>query len=341
MPLRAQKMQKLSSFLFTTLISMSIAALASESGAQNSGGTTPPKTGTHLITLGTRGGPGPTVGRAQSSNVLIVNGASYVVDAGEGVTRRLTRAGIAIRDIDNIFITHPHSDHTGGLGGLLSTEYDSNRTKPVNIYGPPGTDASVKALVQFLAVSADIRISEGMRTVPPGKIFFSHDTGVGVIYEDANVKVTAVENSHSNFQPGTPAYGRYKSFSYRFETADRVVVFSGDTGPSAALADLAKGADLLVTEVIAVDEWKEQQVRTGRWQSMTPEQQARALRRQVEEHITPEEIGRMATRAGVKTVVLTHFLPATNPKDGYERLGEQVNKHFSGKVLVAKDLMEF
>ena len=93
--------------------------------------------------------------------------------------------------------------------------------------------------------------------------------------------------------------------------------------------------------MIAVDEWKEQQIRTGRWQSMTPEQQARALRRQVEEHITPEEIGRMATRAGVKTVVLTHFLPATNPKDGYERLGEQVNKHFSGKVLVAKDLMEF
>src|SRR5215470_1600259 len=195
-------MQKLSSFLFTTLVSISLVALAGESGAQNSAGTTPPKTGTRLITLGTRGGPGPTVGRAQSSNVLIVNGASYVVDAGEGVTRRLLRAGIAIRDIDNIFITHPHSDHTGGLGGLLSTEYDSNRSKPVNIYGPPGTDATVKALVQFLAVSADIRISEGMRTVPPTKIFFGHDTGIGVIYQDANVKVTAAENSHSNFPLG-------------------------------------------------------------------------------------------------------------------------------------------
>ena len=77
---------------------MSIVALAGESGAQNSGGTTTPKTGTRLITLGTRGGPGPTVGRAQSSNILIVNGAFYIVDAGEGVTRRLTRAGIAIRD---------------------------------------------------------------------------------------------------------------------------------------------------------------------------------------------------------------------------------------------------
>ena len=92
---------------------------------------------------------------------------------------------------------------------------------------------------------------------------------------------------------------------------------------------------------MSLEEWKELQIKTGRWQSMTPEQQARAFRRQVVEHITPEEIGKMATRANVKTVVLSHFLPATNPKDDYARLGEQVNKHFSGKVLVAKDLMEF
>jgi metallo-beta-lactamase superfamily protein len=167
---RGRKMQNRSSFLFATLIGIGIVALAGGSGAQYGGVASSLKTGTRLITLGTRGGPGPMVGRAQASNILIVNGALYIVDAGDGVTRRLTRAGIAIRDIDNIFITHPHSDHTGGLGGLLSSEYDSNRTRPVNIYGPPGTDASVKPLVQFLAVSADIRISEGMRTVPPVKI---------------------------------------------------------------------------------------------------------------------------------------------------------------------------
>jgi ribonuclease BN (tRNA processing enzyme) len=322
------------------VVGMSIVALAAESGAQT-GGATSPKTGTRLITLGTRGGPGPMVGRAQSSNILIVNGALYVVDAGEGVTRRLTRAGIAIRDIDDIFITHPHSDHTGGLGGLMSSEYDLNRTKPVNIYGPPGTDAGVKALVQFLTVSAEIRISEGMRTAHPANVFFGHDTGSGVIYQDANVKVTAAENSHYHFAPGTPAYGKYKSYSYRFETADRIVVFSGDTGPSAALDELAKGADLLVSEVMGIEDWKDQQIKSGRWQSMTPEQQERAFRRQVEEHITPDEIGKLATRANVKTVVLTHFLPATDPKDDYLRLGEQVNRYFSGKVLVAKDLMEF
>ena len=78
-----------------------------------------PKTATRLITLGTRSGPNPTAWRAQSSNVLIINGIPYIIDAGDGVTRRLTRAKIGFRDIDTIFITHPHSDHTSGLPALL------------------------------------------------------------------------------------------------------------------------------------------------------------------------------------------------------------------------------
>jgi glyoxylase-like metal-dependent hydrolase (beta-lactamase superfamily II) len=84
-------------------------------------------------------GPIPMVGGAQSSNVPVINGAFHIVDAGEGVTHRLTRAGIAIRDIDNIFITHPHADHTGGLGGV---------TKPSTSTAGPGRTR--KALVRLL-----------------------------------------------------------------------------------------------------------------------------------------------------------------------------------------------
>jgi ribonuclease BN (tRNA processing enzyme) len=331
-------MPKLFSVLLGLLISMMIIAFARESTAQSNEA---PRKGTRLMTLGTRGGPQPTVGRAQSSNLLIVNGGLYVVDAGPGITRRLTRAGINTANIDNIFITHLHDDHTGGLGELLTLQYNLNRTKPVNVYGPPGTETLVKALMQVLTISSDIRISDGTRLVPIAKLFFGHDKEIGAIYQDSNVKVSAAENSHFNFPAGTPAYGKYKSYAYRFETADKVVVFTGDTGPSATLTELAKGADMLVSEVASVEEWKEMQIKRGRWQSMTPQQQEASIRHQKEEHITPEEIGKIAARAGIKTVVLTHLPATADPKDEYDRFAEQVKKQFSGQVLIAKDLMDF
>jgi len=291
-------MRLLSSLLFNAFLSIGVVGLASEGVAQPSAATLPPKTGTRLITLGTAGGPFPAVGRAQSSNLLIVNRALYIIDAGPGATRRLTRAGISIRDIDNIFITHGHDDHTGGLPELLTAEYIFNPAKLVNIYGPPGTETLVKAAMQYLTVSSDIRISDGGRSVPIAQVFVSHDMGTGSVYQDANVNVTAVENTHFHFPPGSPAYGKYKSYSYRFEAPDRVVVFTGDTGPSAAVTELARGADLLVSEVVSVEEIKEWMIKIGRWQLYTPDQQANVIRHMIEEHLTPDEVGKMATRAG-------------------------------------------
>jgi hypothetical protein len=78
--------------------------------------------------------------------------------------------------------------------------------------------------VQYFAISAEIRIADGGRTVPIAQVFFGHDVGTEVIYQDANIKVTAVENSHFAFHKGLAA-GKHKSYSYRFETAGRVIVF--------------------------------------------------------------------------------------------------------------------
>ena len=299
------------------------------------------KSASRLIILGTRSGPNPTVARAQTSNILIVNGALYVIDAGDGVVRRLARAGIPIRNIDNIFITHAHSDHTSGLGSLLQVEYDANRTAKVDVYGPPGTGILVDALVRYLEVNSEIRISDGTHTIPVRRMVAGHDVGTGAVYRDRNITVKAVENTHFHFPPGSPAYGKYKSYAYRFETPDRVIVFTGDTGPSDAVTELAKGADLLVSEVTSPDEAKDRRVKNGDWQRMSAAEQAGFMRHMAEEHLTPDEIGRMAARAGVKTVVLTHILATADPNDQYDRYAADVKKRFSGAVFIAKDLMEF
>ena len=329
-------MQKLLSLLFTTLIS--IVTLAHESMAQTS--AAPSKTGTRLITLGTAGGPSPRPDRAQSSNLLTVNGTHYVVDAGDGVARRLAKAGIDLREIGTIFITHHHDDHTAGLGTLMSIAWDQHRTKPINVYGPPRTEELVKAAVQYFTISAEIRIADGGRTVPIAQVFFGHDVGTGVIYQDANIKVTAVENSHFDFHKG-PASGKHKSYSYRFETPDRVIVFTGDTGPSDAVTELAKGADLLVTETSSFEDRMQAMINDGRWQAMTPAEQAGIMRQATQGHMGLEVVGKMAARANVKTVVLSHLTARADGSNDYTPWAEEVKKHFSGQVLIAKDLMEF
>jgi len=323
------------SLVFTAAL-IGIVALAHDGAAQTS--PAPSKPGTRVITLGTVAGPPPRPHRAQSSNVLIVNGAPYVIDAGDGVARRLVKAGINPRNIGTIFLTHHHDDHTAGLGTLMSVAWDNQRTQPINVYGPPRTEDLVKAAIQYFSISAEIRIADGGRTVPLDRVFFGHDVRPGVVFQDANIKVTAIENTHFEFHSGVAA-GKHKSYSYRFETPDRVVVFTGDTGPNDALTELAKGADLLVTEANSVEERMRDLLRTGQWQAMRPAEQEGIKRQMSQGHLSTDVIGDMATRAGVKTVVLTHV--TWKADDDYGSWVADVKKHFSGQVLVAKDLMEF
>jgi ribonuclease BN (tRNA processing enzyme) len=162
-----------------------------------------------------------------------------------------------------------------------------------------------------------------------------------LVYQDANIKVTAVENTHFHIPEGSPYYGKYKSYSYRFQTPDRVIVFTGDTGPSDAVTELAGNADILVSEVGSAEDVKQVLIKNGAWQGMTPEQQVALMRHLTEEHLTPEEVGKMAARAYVKTVVLTHLLATVDEHDDYQRFVPEVGRLFSGRVVVAKDLMEF
>jgi ribonuclease BN (tRNA processing enzyme) len=141
--------------------------------------------------------------------------------------------------------------------------------------------------------------------------------------------VTALENSHFAFHKG-PAAGKHKSYSYR----------TGDTGPSDVVTELAKGADLLVTETSSCEDRKQMMINDGRWQAMTRAEQEGIVRQATQGHMTLDDIATLATRAKVKTVVLSHLTQMVGTED-YTPWAEEVKKHFSGQVLVAKDLMEF
>ena len=300
---------------------------------------TAPATGTQLMTLGTAGGPLPRANRAQSSNLLVVNGALYLIDAGGSVTSRVVQSAHDFRKIGKIFITHPHSDHTAGLATLMVSQWEYQRAEPTDIYGG-GVESLVKGALAYLAPNAEIRWAEGKKR-PMADTFKGHDIEAGIIYQDANIKVTAVENTHFRFEPGTPPYGKYKSFSYRFDTLDRSFLFTGDTGWSDAVIDLARGADVLVTEVTDTDDVIGLMKRNGAWQAKTESEQKGWLRHMHEEHVTPEEVGRLAAQAGVKTVVMTHLSPSPDPNDDFARYAIAAKKHFSGPILIAKDLMKF
>jgi ribonuclease BN (tRNA processing enzyme) len=150
--------------------------------------------------------------------------------------------------------------------------------------------------------------------------------------------VTAVENSHFDFHK-VPESARQKSYSYRFDTPGRAIVFTGDTGPSEALTELAKGADLLVSEANSIDQRMQDLLRSGQWQVMTPQEQDRIKQQMAAGHLSTDDVGKLAARAGVNTVVLTHLTYKEN--DDYASWVAEVQKHFSGPVLVAEDLKEF
>ena len=219
------------------------------------------------------------------------------------------------------------------------SQWEYQRAEPTDIYGS-GVEALLKGALDYLTPNAEIRWAEGKRRAM-ADTFHAHDVEPGLVYQDANIKVTAVENTHFHFELGTPPYGKYKSYSYRFETPDRVVFFTGDTGPTDSVTALAKGADLYLTEVTSPEDVVEIYKKNGSWQAKTVAEQEGFLRHMHEEHITPEDVGKMAAKADVKAIVMTHLGPSINPNDDYQRFIDAAKKYYSGPITLAKDLMQF
>jgi ribonuclease BN (tRNA processing enzyme) len=280
-------------------------------------------TGTRLILLGTGGGPTPKKNRSAPAQAIVINGATYVIDCGDGVARQIVSAGLKLGSIRNIFITHHHSDHNADYGNLLILAWAADLDHRVDTFGPPPLAAMTRQSLALNAFDIKTRIAdEGRR--PPGPLIHPHEINrPGVVMQDANVKVTAALVRHTPVEP---------SFAYRFDTADRSIVISGDTAPSDALIALAKGADVLVHEVMHLP-------------SLEPLLATEANATRLKDHLlashtTTEQVGKIATAAGVKTLVLSHFVPGGFPFIDDRVWLEAVRPHFAGEIVVGRDLLE-
>lgn len=297
---------------------------------------------TRIVTLGTGAGPTQRRTRSQPANLLVVDDRLYLIDTGEGVVRQLALAGYAPAKVDNVFLTHLHFDHTAGLASFMAFDWTGRRQDPVGVYGPPGTEALTKAGQAYFAIPVEVFTQQLPPTKPMSAIFQPHDVDVTtpkVIFQDDKVRVLAVENSHYSAMPSTGlSFGRAKAYSYRFETPDRVVVFTGDTGPSAALEELAKDADVLVSEVIDID----QTMTLIRQNWKGPPELLKPLEdHMLREHLLPEEVGKLATRARVRMVVLTHLAPSLDEDIDTTHFTRGVRQNYSGPVVAARDLDQF
>lgn len=278
---------------------------------------------TRLILLGTGGGPRPKTNNMASAHAIIVDDALYVVDCGDGVARQLVIAGASLPKLRHVFITHHHSDHNADYGNLLLLSWAAGLRTRVDTWGPPPLEKITRLFFEMSAYDIDIRIEDEGR-VPLVPLVHAHElTESGVVMQDSQVKVTCALVDHPLVQP---------ALAYRFDTADRSIVISGDTRRSDNLVKLAQGADVLVHEAIYLPG-------IDRLAARVPN--AATLKRHLlNSHTSAEDCGRVATAAGVKTLVLSHFVPPDDPEITEKMWFDAARQHFKGEIIVGRDLME-
>jgi len=322
---------------------------------------------TRLVLLGTAGGPLPSPVRSGISQAIVVGERVYLVDCGSGVTRQLRRARL-LKHLHEVFLTHLHSDHDCDYFNLFLLGWPILQwNPPVDVYGPgsagrlppapadrpagqvvpvvhpanptPGLADLTRAQFEAHAYDINIRTRQAGRLdlaslVVPHEIAVPDAVGAGpaavapamdpiVVTEDDRVKVTAILVEHAPVFP---------SFAYRFDTDDGAIVISGDTVPCANLVALATGADVLVHEVF-------DDASAGSGDDDEGWEARQRRRHLVSSHTPLSEIGRVAADAGVRRLVLTHFIPGDDVLPDEHWLGA-IRGGFDGEAIVGSDGLE-
>ena len=268
------------------------------------------------ITLLGTGSPIPDPNRAGPSTLVRTNGQTFLIDCGRGALQRMAAVGAGAAGLSALLLTHLHSDHVGELGDLLITRWITTFTPdpaPLPIIGPPGTAEMVEATLAAFRHDIGYRIAHHADlTEPPAVEVFEYTDGV--VWDRDGVTIRVAPTDH---RPVAPTIG------FRIETGSESVVLAGDTVPCDTLDGLARGADALVHTVIRKDIIDH-----------IPQQRIKDI---CDYHSSVQQAAATAARAGVGTLVMTHYVPALVPgqEDQWRALAAS---EFGGRIELGDDL---
>lgn len=279
-----------------------------------------PSETTKVVMLGS-GTPNAEPERSGPSVAIVVNDRSYIVDFGPGVVRQASAMSptyggdieaLEPARLTHAFLTHLHSDHTAGLPDLILTPWVLERDRPLELFGPEGTEkmaahvlAAYDADIKYRLYGLEPANNQGWRVNV-------HTIEEGVVYEDEYVKVETFPVRHGTWP---------NAFGFRFTTPDRVIVISGDAAPGASIEKYAEGADILIHEVYSVEGFRKREEYWQRYHSTN--------------HTSTHELGELASRVEPGLLVLYHVLFWGASE---ETVLEEVRAKFAGEVRLARDL---
>lgn len=266
------------------------------------------------VTLLGTGGPVPDPHRAGPATLIAGGSEQYLVDAGRGVLMRLAAAGVGPAQLKAVLLTHLHSDHITDLNDVITTRWITTfEPSPLTIVGPAGTRRVVAGIGESLGPDIGYRIAhhDDLDYPPPVEVV---EVTEGEVYLGGDVRIACAPTDHKPVEP---------TVAFRFDYGGSAVVTAGDTVPCAGLDRLCEGAHALVHTVIRKDVV-----------SAIPIPRVLDV---LDYHSSPAEAAQTAARAGIRTLILTHYFPP--PADGDDdAYWTQAAEHFDGTIEVGDDL---
>jgi len=263
-----------------------------------------------VVLLGT-GYPFPAPDRAGPATLVRAGGLELLFDAGRAVLMRLSALFVGAARLDTVFLTHLHSDHTTDFNDIVTSAWALTiEPKPLRVVGPPGTADFCNETLQMLHRDVQWRIEHHAHLHTPPE-FDVTEVEQGLAFEHDGVRVVAKPTEHPPVKP---------TIGFRVEHEGRSVVIGGDSIPCEGLDRLCAGADMYVQTVLRVP-------------LIGP-----GLREILTYHSSTEDAAQTAARAGVKTLVYTHMMPAPKPGTEQDWIND-AKPHFDGEVILGSDLL--